>query len=115
LFIRPVLSDISNELGKSFYGLLKEILDDAEALKSDIKQDREAVLSKYSNVLSVMNGEIQKPEKSSHLNVSVDEVSASFQDIVSRLGFAPGGQSASDSTSPKTDVRVFKLKFSSLL
>jgi len=70
------------------YGLLNEIFDDAEHLKSDKKQDRDAVLSKYSNDLSMINGEVQKPEKLPHLNVSVDEVSASFQDIVSRLGFS---------------------------
>jgi len=63
-------------------------LDDASALKSDRKEDRDAVLSKYSTELNVMNGEIQKPEKIPHINVSVDEVSASFQDIVSRLGFS---------------------------
>jgi hypothetical protein len=80
---------LRNEFGRSIYGLLHEILDDAEQLKSDKKQDREAVLSKYSNDLTMMNGEIHKPEKMSHhVSVSVDEVSASFQDIVNRLGLA---------------------------
>jgi hypothetical protein len=83
-----VSKNLKNDFGRALYGLLNEILDDSNALKSDKKQDREAVLSKYSTELGVMNGEIQKPEKIPQVHISVDEVSASFQDIVARLGFS---------------------------
>ncbi|XP_021949859.1 uncharacterized protein LOC110847259 [Folsomia candida] len=95
--LRPVPKNLKNDFGRALYGLLYEILDDSNALKSEKKQDREAVLSKYSTELGVLNGEIQKPEKLPHVQVSVDDVSASFQDIVTRLGFSlnkkpgPGG------------------------
>ncbi len=85
---RAVPKNLRNEFGRALYGLLNEILDDSDALKSESKEDREAVLSKYSTELGVMNGEIQKPEKVPHVQVSVDEVSASFQDIVTKLGFS---------------------------
>lgn len=88
IYFRAVPKNLKNDFGRALYGLLGEILGDSDALKSDNKEEREAVLSKYSTELGVMNGEIQKPEKLPHVQVSVDEVSASFQDIVTRLGFS---------------------------